>query len=129
MRREIGRESIRCSEALVTTGNCIDPEVESLISDRACDEFKYDPFTVYAYNTDAIPGHTLAQHEANAIARLTNGEQRTVEQVLWQRLLVADPVPTDMSGFPGWPGVYSQRGPGPLRDGDAIPPSIPGGTR
>lgn len=94
-----------CSEALITTGNCIDPEVEALISDRACSEFQYDPFTVYAYNTDAIPGHTLAQHEANAIARLTNGEQRTVEQELWQRLLIADPVPTDLTAFPAWIGL------------------------
>ena len=94
-----------CSEALVTTGTCIDPEVESLITDRTCALFQFEPFTLYAYNTDAIPGESLARHEANAIARLVNGEQRTAEQVLWQRLLVADPVPTDLSMFPGWIGL------------------------
>lgn len=94
-----------CSSALVTTGNCIDPEVDDLISDRDCNEFAYDPFTIYAYNTDAIPGRTLAQHEANAIARLTNGEQRAVESVLWDRLTTAVPVPTNMLAFPGWLGL------------------------
>jgi hypothetical protein len=94
-----------CALAEVTFGNCIEPEVAGLISDRTCAEFQYDPFTVYAFNTDAIPGHTLSQHEANAIARLTNGEQRAVESVLWQKLLAADPVPTDLTMFPAWIGL------------------------
>lgn len=94
-----------CAEALVTTGNCIDPEVGALISDRVCNLLQYEPFTVYTFNTDAIPGRTLDEHRANAVARLTNGEQRTVESVLWQRLGAIVPVPTDMTGFPGWLGL------------------------
>ena len=89
----------------MTTGSCIDPDVEALLRDRVCSQFKYEPFTVYNYSTDAIPGHTLEQHRANAVARLTNGEQRTVESVLWSRLVTADPIPTDMTGVPGWLGL------------------------
>lgn len=98
-------ESEACGSALVTFNACIEPETGPLTSDRDCRILEYPAFTVYAYNTDAVPGKTLAEHEQNAIARLLNGEQRAVEEVLWAQLLTADPVPTDMTGFPGWLGL------------------------
>jgi hypothetical protein len=96
-----------CSAVEVTTGPCINEEIPSLSFNRDCSLFQFDPFTVYAFNTDAGPGRTVAQHRANAIARLTNGEQRTVETVLWAQLATAVPAPTSLASFPahvalGW---------------------------
>ena len=94
-----------CRDALVTSGPCIDPEVGPLESNRECNLFQFEPFTVYAFNTDALPGRTVRQHEANAVARLTNGEQAAVESVLWSRFVAATPVPTSLTSVPGWVGL------------------------
>lgn len=98
-------ESEACGEASITYNSCIEPETPALITDRVCRLLEYPAFTVYAYNTDSIPGKTLVEHEQNAVARLLNGEQKAVEGQLWSQLLAADPVPTDMTAFPGWLGL------------------------
>jgi len=94
-------QSQACSPTDITTGVCIDSEPPSLETDDFCSVTALEPFTVYAYNNDDIPGHTLAEHEANAVARLINGEQYSVESQLWTSLS-ADPdvVVADLSGAP-----------------------------
>ena len=92
-------QSQACSEAKETTGPCINSEVSPLTPDEYCSVVEYDPFTVYAYNDDAVPGHTLAEHEANAIARLTAGEQLAAEKHLWTQMGAAAGAPTDITAF------------------------------
>lgn len=92
-------QSQACSPTKITTGPCIDDEVAALIPDDFCSVVQYEPFTVYAYNNDDIPGHTLAEHEANAVARLINGEQYGVESQFWG-VTLGSVVPTDLSGAP-----------------------------
>lgn len=79
-------QSQACSSTKVTTGNCIDVEVPALTPDDYCSVSQYDPFTVYAYNDDAVVGHTLEEHLANTIQRLIATEQRSVEESLWAML-------------------------------------------
>jgi hypothetical protein len=94
-------QSQSCSPAKRTTGPCIDPEVDPLTPDDFCSVVQYEPFTVYAYENDDIIGATLAEHEAHAIARLTNGEQYAVEQQFWGLVTTAPAVTTtDLSGAP-----------------------------
>lgn len=94
-------QSQSCGEVKITTGPCIDSMVSPLTpDDQLCSILSYDPFTLYAYNDDAIPGHTLAEHEANAIARLTKGEQYGAEQHLYSLLSAEVPAPTDASAYP-----------------------------
>lgn len=94
-------QSQACSPAKPTTGPCIDDEVPALTPDDYCSVTAIEPFTVYAYNNDDIPGHSLAEHEANAVARLINGEQHAVESLLWSAF-GSDPdiALTDLSGAP-----------------------------
>lgn len=94
-------QSQACSPVKGTTGACIDDEVAPLDPDDYCSVTAVEPFTVYAYNNDEIPGHSLAEHEANAVARLVNGEQHAVESQLWAQMS-ADPAITltDLSGAP-----------------------------
>lgn len=92
-------QSQACSEAKETTGPCIDADVEGLTPDEYCSVSEYDPFTVYAYNDDAVPGHTLVEHEANAIARLTAGEQLAAEKHLWTQIATAAGAPTNLTAF------------------------------
>lgn len=95
-----------CADARLTTGPCIDGEVNPLTPDDACFVSKYDPFTVYAYNTDDTIGFTLTEAEANAVARLTNGEQEAAETHLWNLATTAvtgDLV--DLTAYPLWYGL------------------------
>lgn len=98
-------ETEACGESSVTFNPCQVEIVAPLESDRLCSILEYAPFTVYAYDTDAVPGKTLDEHRQNAIARLQNGEQRSVEQVMWALLQAADPVPTNLTALPGWLGL------------------------
>ena len=98
-------QSQSCGEIKATTGVCIDDEVPALTPDgQLCSVLEYDPFTLYAYNDDAIPGHTLAEHEANAITRLTKGEQYGAEQYLWASMAALAPV-TDATAYPIYVGL------------------------
>lgn len=72
-----------CSEAFSTTGACIDPDVTPLTPDGLCSVHEFDPFTVYAYDDDAIVGRSLDEHEQDARDRLLKGEQLAAEQHLW----------------------------------------------
>ena len=85
-------QSQACADTFTTTGPCIDPR-EGIDTEDACFVSQYDPFTVYAYNTDAVIGHTLDEHLANTIQRLIASEQRTAENNLWS-LLQANAVST-----------------------------------
>lgn len=71
-----------CIQDFVTAGPCV-AEVGSLITNSACTIKQYDPFTVYAYNTDPIPGHSLAEHRDQTVQRLINGEQFSAERQFW----------------------------------------------
>lgn len=94
-------QSQSCGDIKETTGPCIDDEVPALTPDgQLCSVLEYDPFTLYAYNDDAIPGHTLAEHEANAITRLTKGEQYGAEGHLWSAITTAAGVATDATAYP-----------------------------
>jgi len=94
-------QSQSCGEIKETTGVCIDDDVEDLDPDgQLCSVLKYDPFTLYAFNDDAVPGHTLAEHEANAITRLTKGEQYGAERHLWTAMLSEAGAPSDASAYP-----------------------------
>lgn len=93
-------QSQSCGEIKATTGPCIADERLTLDPDELCSVLQYDPFTLYAYNNDAIPGHTLAEHEANAITRLTKGEQYGAEEYLWQQLISAAGAASDATAYP-----------------------------
>jgi hypothetical protein len=93
-------QSQGCHATNITTGPCIDPEVDALTEDDYCEVLTYEPFTVYAFNNDAIPGHTLAEHEQHAIDRLVNSEQRSVEEQLWTLMQTEAGGSTDLSGAP-----------------------------
>ena len=93
-------QSQSCGEIKITTGPCIADERLNLDPDELCSVLQYDPFTLYAYNDDAIPGHTLAEHEANAITRLTKGEQNGAEQYLWQQMITAAGAASDATAYP-----------------------------
>jgi hypothetical protein len=99
-------QSQSCGEIKETTGPCIDPEIPALTPDgQLCSILEYDPFTLYAYNDDAIPGYTLAEHEANAITRLTKGEQFGAERHLWAAITTAAGAATDATAHPIYVGL------------------------
>lgn len=92
-------QSQACAETKVTTGVCIDSEVEPLTPDDYCSVTEYEPFTVYAYNNDAVPGYTLEEHRANAIQRLINTEQRSAESQVWANMGTAPTSTTALAGY------------------------------
>lgn len=96
-------QSQACGTTKITTGPCIEPERGSLIPDDLCSVSQYDPFTVYTYNNDAVIGHTLAEHQANAVQRLVATEQRSVEEYLWSSLVANSVSTTDLTAYS--PGV------------------------
>lgn len=96
-------QSQSCGNAKITTGPCIDPEVADLTPDDLCSVLEYEPFTVYAYNNDAIPGHTLTEHEQNARDRLIAGEQVATEDHFWAAMTTAVGVGVvDLSAQPAY---------------------------
>lgn len=95
-----------CGDALLTTGPCIDPDVEPLTSDEYCSVSTYDPFTVYTFNTDDVPGFGMDEDIANAVARLTNGEQEAAEEHVWDLATTTIGVDlVDLTAFPLWYGL------------------------
>lgn len=80
-------QSQACIEDYITYGQCISGGETSLTSNSACVVKQYEPFTVYAYNTDAIPGHSLAEHRDQTVQRLVNAEQLAAERRFWELLL------------------------------------------
>jgi hypothetical protein len=93
-------QSQACSDTKITTGVCIDPEVDALTPDEYCSVSQYEPFTVYSYNDDAVIGHTVDEHLANTIQRLVSTEQRSVEEYLWASLTANALSTTTLSGAP-----------------------------
>jgi len=95
-----------CADARLTTGPCIDSEVDPLTPDDYCNVAKYDPFTVYAYNNDDVPGFSMDEDVANAVARLTNGEQEAAEEQVWDLATAAIGMDVvDLSAYPLWYGL------------------------
>lgn len=79
-------DSEACRAGDVTQGPCIDPDAiwnpdndGGLTSDACSAPAQFDPFTVYVWNEDSIPGYTLDQHRQQTVDRLVNNEQRLVE--------------------------------------------------
>lgn len=85
-----------CGNAHETSGPCVDSTsaVGNWLSPDfyGCDVVAYDPFIVYAYNNDSVAGASMDIHRANAINRLTTGEQEIVEEHLWALLAANAPV-------------------------------------
>lgn len=92
-------ESQACATVKETTGLCIDSETPALTPDDYCSISQYDPFTLYVYNDQSVPGRTLAQAEQNAIARLTAGEQEAAEAHLWTQITTAAAPVTDLTAY------------------------------
>lgn len=92
-------QSQACIEDYITYGECISGGETSLTSNSACIVKQYEPFTVYAYNTDAIPGHTLAEHRDQTVQRLINGEQLAAERKLWADMVAAPDATIDASAY------------------------------
>lgn len=95
-------QSQSCGLVKATINPCLADEVDPLTPDDLCSVLDYDPFTLYAFNDDSVPGRTLEQHRQDTIDRLVAGEQFTAEQHLWGLLTTAVPVPVDLTAYPGW---------------------------
>lgn len=96
--------SDNCTYVGVTDGPC---DQGSLDSTPGCTLREFDPFTVYAYNTDDVAGFTLAEHRQRTIDRLTIAEQKEVEFETWLRF--GDEIVDsefgdclDLTMVPGW---------------------------
>lgn len=88
-----------------TTGPCIEPD-SPIAAGQVCDILQYDPFTVFAFNEDSVPGRTLAENEANAIERLVHGEQFQAEVHLRNLLVNATSASViDATAFPSYIGL------------------------
>lgn len=99
-----------CSTVKVTTSDCLtDGETTETGNEKDPDAYcvvrEFAPFTVYAFNDDDLPGHTLAEHEANAIARLVNDEQRAAEEHVWVDILAEAGAPVDLTAFTAKQGL------------------------
>lgn len=92
-------ESQACASVKETTGPCIDSDVTALTPDDSCSISQFDPFTLYVYNDQSVPGRTIAQAEQNAIARLTSGEQEAAEAHLWGIISTAAAPVTDLTTY------------------------------
>lgn len=73
-----------CHVMYSTQGACIDPDgiiyTNPLNVDDYCQVMQFDPFTVFTYNNDAVPGRTLEEHRQDTIDRFLAGEQAIVEE-------------------------------------------------
>ena len=94
-----------CGQAGVTQEPCVDEADPSLDGDGLCSIAEFEPFTVYAFNDDSVPGFTLEQHQAHAVERLLHAEQHAVEGVLWSRLGDATEGCTDTTASPAYVGL------------------------
>jgi hypothetical protein len=92
-------QSQACIEDYITYGQCISGGETSLTSNSACVVKQYEPFTVYAYNTDAIPGHSLAEHRDQTVQRLINAEQLAVERKFWSEMIANADATIDASAY------------------------------
>jgi hypothetical protein len=88
-----------CIEDYITTGPCIENDPNPLTSNSACTIKQYEPFTVYAYNDDPIPGHSLAEHRDQTVQRLINAEQLAVERKFWADMIAAPDATIDASAY------------------------------
>ena len=85
-----------CATPGTTTGPCVDLTPPVLTAEALCSILQYDPFTVYSYNTDEVPGFTLAEHLEHTRQRLINGEQYGAESYLWTAIATSAS-PADLS--------------------------------
>lgn len=92
-------QSQACLEDYVTYGPCIENDPSPLTSNSDCVVKQYEPFTVYAYNTDPIPGHSLAEHRDQTVQRLINGEQIVAERKLWADMIASPDATIDASAY------------------------------
>jgi hypothetical protein len=93
-------QSQNCGNAVWNTDPCWNDAFSShLVPDDYCDVKRYDPFTVYAYNNDAIPGRTLEEHRQDAVDRLLIREQAAVENELRDQFLSDPSVVFDTGNF------------------------------
>jgi hypothetical protein len=94
----------------------------SLSATPGCELRQFDPFTIYAYNTDDIPGFTLAEHRQRTVDRLTIGEQKEVEFHVWNEMLAEADGCLDMTAQPGWEalGIAEQAAQGIFNGGGVL---------
>ena len=97
-------QSQACVSTAGAVGYCEASERGPLLPETGyCSISQFDPFFVYAYNTDPVIGHTLEEHRANTVQRLIASEQRTAEQFLWSQLVAQSGPVVSLSAF--GPGV------------------------
>jgi hypothetical protein len=94
-----------CGVAKITQEPCVADFNPELDPDDLCSVSQFDPFTVYAFNNDSVPGFSLAEHEANAVARLLNGEQLATENMLWSLFEAEESACEDYTSVPAFIGM------------------------
>jgi hypothetical protein len=93
-------DTTACFQTGVTYNACVDPSVVALTASGCNTQGYAEPFAVYSYDTDSIGSgsRTIAQHEANATARLLAAEQWGFEQYL-VAYLIANKADVAMAGL------------------------------
>ena len=94
-------DTTACFQSAVTYNACVDPSVDPLTASGCNTQGYANPFAVYTYDTDSIGAgsRSMAQHEANATARLLAAEQWGFEQYL-MAYLIANKTDVAMAGLP-----------------------------
>jgi len=94
-----------CTASAITQSACVTDDSEILSDMHSCNAPEFDPFTIYQYNEDLVPGFTLEQHERNAVDRLLASEQAAVEFHLWSEIGARIEGCYDLEEYPGWLGL------------------------
>lgn len=98
-----------CGYAYAQTGVCATsgtPVFNDTGDYGACEPEQFDPFTVYSYNTDPLPGLTLEQQRQHVIERLIATEEREVEYQTLLAMGAATAFPMiDYRMHSGWLGL------------------------
>jgi len=94
-------DTTACFQSAVTYNACVDPSVDPLTASGCNTQGYANPFAVYTYDTDSIGAgsRSMAEHEANATARLLAAEQWGFEQYLMANL-IANKTDVPMAGLP-----------------------------
>lgn len=94
-------DTTACFQSAVTYNACVDPSVDPLTASGCNTQGYANPFAVYTYDTDSIGAgsRSMAQHEANATARLLAAEQWGFEQYLMANL-IANKTDVPIAGKP-----------------------------
>jgi len=93
-------DTTACFQSGFTYNACVDPSRDPLTASGCNIQGYADPFAVYTYDTDSIGAgsRSIAQHEANATARLLAAEQWGFEQYL-VAYLIANKTDVAMAGL------------------------------